>query len=294
MSIKAADLTARFRQALEEKWGYIWGKRGQLWTQAQQDAAAREMTVRYGQQWVGRKVADCSGLFVWAFRALGGDIYHGSDTIFRKYTVQTGKVAEVSALSPGAAVFQLRDGRRTHIGLYVGDGRVIEAQGTRTGVVESDIRRWDEWGLLSGVDYAASPAEPFPAVPLTLRKGDSGEAVQALQEALLAAGYDLGSQGADGIFGSKTRQAVRAFQQDHGLTPDGLAGPMTRAALFRQEEGAPEEDSTPTEESTPENESVPDEETSPETPDPWLALSAEDKLLDLHRRVRALEGGETP
>ena len=44
--IKAADLIAKFQYALDEKWGYIWGKSGQLWTQKDQNAASREMTVK--------------------------------------------------------------------------------------------------------------------------------------------------------------------------------------------------------------------------------------------------------
>jgi lysozyme family protein len=36
---------------------------------------------------------------------------------------------------------------------------------------------------------------------------------------------------ADGIYGPKTRRAVRAFQRAHGLVVDGIAGPRTLAAL---------------------------------------------------------------
>ena len=56
-----------------------------------------------------------------------------------------------------------------------------------------------------------------------LRRGDRGESVKALQEMLNAAGYDCGSP--DGVFGGKTEQAVKAFEEAHGLAPDGLAWP---------------------------------------------------------------------
>lgn len=51
----------------------------------------------------------------------------------------------------------------------------------------------------------------------------------AVQRALVALGYNSG--GIDGIAGAKTREAVKAFQLDHGLTIDGLAGPKTREGL---------------------------------------------------------------
>ncbi|MBW4547778.1 MAG: peptidoglycan-binding protein [Symplocastrum torsivum CPER-KK1] len=45
-------------------------------------------------------------------------------------------------------------------------------------------------------------------------------------------GIPIGSSGADGIYGSNTRNAVRQFQQRSGLRVDGIVGPQTRAALF--------------------------------------------------------------
>jgi peptidoglycan hydrolase-like protein with peptidoglycan-binding domain len=38
---------------------------------------------------------------------------------------------------------------------------------------------------------------------------------------------------ADGNFGSKTEAAVRAFQREHYLVPDGIVGPKTWLALDR-------------------------------------------------------------
>ena len=55
---------------------------------------------------------------------------------------------------------------------------------------------------------------------------------------LLAAGHELGK--VDGIFGSKTELAVRAFQKTAGLVVDGIAGKATLAALTATDE-APEE-----------------------------------------------------
>lgn len=62
----------------------------------------------------------------------------------------------------------------------------------------------------------------------TLRKGDKGEDVKALQRALKAAGYDVD---VDGDYGPQTERAVKAFQRDNGLTRDGVAGPNTLAKL---------------------------------------------------------------
>lgn len=63
----------------------------------------------------------------------------------------------------------------------------------------------------------------------TVRSGSRGTDVTYLQQRLAVLGYKPGA--ADGIFGSKTLAAVKAFQTDHKLAVDGIAGPKTWAAL---------------------------------------------------------------
>ena len=63
-----------------------------------------------------------------------------------------------------------------------------------------------------------------------LRKGNSGAAVLALQNALNAAGANP-KVVEDGVFGSATVTALKAFQQIKNLTVDGIAGPETFEAL---------------------------------------------------------------
>lgn len=65
-----------------------------------------------------------------------------------------------------------------------------------------------------------------------LKNGSSGEEVKKLQTALINAGYDVGSSGADGIFGANTQAAVKKYQQDNGLAVDGIAGVNTQSALY--------------------------------------------------------------
>ena len=52
-----------------------------------------------------------------------------------------------------------------------------------------------------------------------------------LQQLLIARGYDVGPDGADGDFGRNTETALRLFQADNGLTVDGEAGAATLTAL---------------------------------------------------------------
>ena len=85
------------------------------------------------------------------------------------------------------------------------------------------------WGKLYGV----SPAMPVETTTVVGRPmvsyGSRGDAVRKLQELLNALGYDCGS--VDGIFGSKTKAAVLAFQKANGLGVDGIVGPLTWGKL---------------------------------------------------------------
>ncbi|PFG13083.1 C40 family peptidase [Bacillus sp. es.036] len=80
-----------------------------------------------------------------------------------------------------------------------------------------------------------------------LGSGDRGEAVTALQSELESLGYY--TYHVDGIFGQITEDAVEDFQEDKGLTVDGIAGPEVMGALSATDSRAtePNSDDTPTE-----------------------------------------------
>ena len=153
------DIAAKALIPLREHWGYIWGTAGKVWTSADQSKSTREMTVKYGKKWIGRKVADCSGLVVWVCKQLGLTVPHGSNSLWKKGWLSE-KGETYNRLPVGALVFKVNGNDYHHVGVYVGDGRVVEARGTQAGVVESTLAGWPCYGLLKGFTYddAAAPA----------------------------------------------------------------------------------------------------------------------------------------
>jgi peptidoglycan hydrolase-like protein with peptidoglycan-binding domain len=102
--------------------------------------------------------------------------------------------------------------------------RAVDAstqQGARNGAQVADARRAQ--ALPSTSESAGLGSTP------TLRRGDEGEHVQTLQRQLGGLGYDIGEP--DGKFGRKTERAVRDYQDDKGMTSDGVVGPRTHAKL---------------------------------------------------------------
>ena len=68
-----------------------------------------------------------------------------------------------------------------------------------------------------------------PQSHAALGYGSTGDDVTAVQKKLKQWGYYTGA--IDGVYGSGTMAAVQYFQRKNGLTPDGVVGPATLAAL---------------------------------------------------------------
>lgn len=66
----------------------------------------------------------------------------------------------------------------------------------------------------------------------TITKGDCSDAVKAMQQLLLAKGYEIPRLGADGTYGEETENALLLFQEDFGLVPDAECGEKTWNALL--------------------------------------------------------------
>lgn len=162
MKIPVKDIYQECHKMIAEKYGYIWGTAGVLCTQNVIDKAANnpnnpnpELTEKYGPQWLGHMVVDCSGAIVKIFKDHGLKIPHGSSSMVRDgYIVNCGPVPY-----PGwaALVDPTPDTPdNNHIGIVLEDGKTIfEAKGTRAGCVLSSISdsRWTKFGKFKDVAY---------------------------------------------------------------------------------------------------------------------------------------------
>lgn len=98
------------------------------------------------------------------------------------------------------------------------------------GKTMDDARR-DVAAIMNGKETKPAPAAKTNSIGVrTLREGDKGEDVKALQILLNGMGFNCGA--ADGIFGSKTGDAVEKFQKKFGLVQDRIAGINTWSKLL--------------------------------------------------------------
>lgn len=115
-----------------------------------------------------------------------------------------------------------------HVGVYIGNGEVVEARSRRYGVYKSKLadRPWKTWGYCPYISYEQKMVTMELPV---LKKGAKGTSVKAMQILLIGYGADIE---ADGSFGGATLRALKAYQETVGLEADGSCGGKTWRKLL--------------------------------------------------------------
>ncbi len=159
------DLVKWAEYAADKGWGYVYGTYGTVLSESMltakmeqypDEVATKEQFIR--DTWLGKRTADCVGLikgYGW-FNTASQDTEIGSNgmqdlSANGMYDAATVK-GEISTIpeTPGLAVW--KDG---HIGIYIGDGNVVEAYGTERGVIRSVLADggWTHWLEVPSINY---------------------------------------------------------------------------------------------------------------------------------------------
>jgi len=161
----AADLVAYAIHAWESGWGYVWGTYGNVLTDSLFNYKLEQYPDGVGNHeefieanWLGGRTTDCVGLikgYGWLDPdtltigyATNGMPDYGANQMYRSASV-SGTIDTIPEI-PGLAVWC--DG---HIGVYIGNGEVIEAMGTKYGVVKTKLadRNWTHWLEIEYINY---------------------------------------------------------------------------------------------------------------------------------------------
>lgn len=159
------DLVQWVMGAEKAGWGYVWGTYGEVLNSAAYRNSLNQYPEEVGgyaefieENWINKRTADCSGLikgYCWLDTTIN-EISCGSHPIpgatandMYANAVEKSAIDTIPEIS-GVAVWH--DG---HIGVYIGNGEVIEAMGTQCGVVKTKLeeRGWTHWLKLSNISY---------------------------------------------------------------------------------------------------------------------------------------------
>lgn len=161
----SGDLVRYAQYALNSRWGYLYGTYGQILDQplleSRQRSYPSEVTPYLAfiqNNWVGKRVTDCAGLikgYGWLNPETGiiqyavNGVPDLSANGMYQAAAEKGDIGSIPDV-PGLAVWQ--DG---HIGIYVGNGEVIEAMTTTRGVVKTKLkdRGWTAWLKITWITY---------------------------------------------------------------------------------------------------------------------------------------------
>lgn len=161
----AADLVAYVTNAWNSGWGYVWGTYGQVLTPellqyklTQYPDGVGKYAAFIRANWLGRHTADCVGLikgYGWLSTGTMTIDYgtHGMpDVGANEMYYSATRKGEIATMpdTPGLAVW-----KPGHIGVYIGNGEVIEAMGTKCGVVKTQLegRGWTHWLEVPYINY---------------------------------------------------------------------------------------------------------------------------------------------
>ena len=161
----ATDLVTYVTNAWTSGWGYVWGTYGQVLTPellqyklTQYPDGVGKYAAFIHANWLGRHTADCVGL-IKGYGWLSTDTMtidygtHGMPDIGANEmyfnTTHKGTI-ETMPDTPGLAVW-----KSGHIGVYIGNGEVVEAMGTKYGVVKTQLegRGWTHWLEVPYISY---------------------------------------------------------------------------------------------------------------------------------------------
>ena len=257
MGMTKAEIIVQLAEACMG-WPYVWGGYGQLCTEKNRKSYAdrgscppaeskvirnkcqrlrdsNPKSVCTGCKWYpdgSTAFFDCRGFTRWCLTRVGITLAGAGATSQWNTASNWAEKGSIEDIPEKICCVFMRNGTKmSHTGLYVGGGRVIHCSGeVKVGRITDN--GWTHWAVPKGLDWSVIPDNGDDQVSLpTLRKGSRGEYVTLLQTKLIQQGYDLAPYGADGSYGNKTVEVVKAFQRDHGLSDDGICGPKTWEAV---------------------------------------------------------------
>jgi len=142
--------------------GYAWGATGQICTQAVLNQLAKlypdqPNLMEICPKWIGKRIYDCATLVRACLRAAGINICSGATSQWKgDYWEEKGTIDQMPKDRPCVLYYNKTGTVMQHTGIYLGDGTVIDARGSREGVIQSKLesRVWTHYTVPKGLHEA--------------------------------------------------------------------------------------------------------------------------------------------
>ena len=136
---------------------YVWGTYGQKLT----ESLLNQLVAKHGEanvqpnkarKYIGKICYDCAGLVAKAFNTVGIRLATGANSAWKNHKWASSGTINSLPKDKVCVLYQEKNGRMQHTGVYIKGNQVVHANGIDRGVVKESLTGlWTHWGIPSGL-----------------------------------------------------------------------------------------------------------------------------------------------
>lgn len=168
--------------------GYCWGATGKTLTQAYLDQLIKQYPGHVSQsqnsKYLGKTVWDCASFVRGAMKTVGISMVSGATSQVKKTKWQVFGTIDNLPKDKICCLYRWNGSSYQHTGIYCGDGYVVDARGSKSGVIKSTLASypWTHFGIPEGLYEEQKPSEVYKVLYQAKVYAESGSTVRMRSE----------------------------------------------------------------------------------------------------------------
>lgn len=167
---------------------YVWGSTGYVLTESKLNELITQYPnyVSYSKnsKAIGHRVWDCASLVRYAMKQIGISMVSGATSQWKKTKWASKGTIDQLPKDQIACLYRWTGSVMQHTGIYCGDGYVVDARGSKSGVIKSTLTSypWTHFGIPEGLYDEQKPSEVYKVLYQAKVYAESGSTVRMRSE----------------------------------------------------------------------------------------------------------------
>lgn len=163
---------------------YVWGATGYVLTESKLNELITQYPnyVSYSKnsKAIGHRVWDCASLVRYAMKQIGISMVSGATSQWKKTKWASKGTIDQLPKDQVACLYRWTGSVMQHTGIYCGDGYVVDARGSKSGVIKSTLASypWTHFGIPEGLYDEQKPSEVYKVLYQAKVYAESGSTVR--------------------------------------------------------------------------------------------------------------------
>ena len=163
---------------------YVWGSTGYVLTESKLNELITQYPnyVSYSKnsKAIGHRVWDCASLVRYAMKQIGISMVSGATSQWKKTKWASKGTIDQLPKDQVACLYRWTGSVMQHTGIYCGDGYVVDARGSKSGVIKSTLASypWTHFGIPEGLYDEQKPSEVYKVLYQAKVYAESGSTVR--------------------------------------------------------------------------------------------------------------------